>query len=95
MDRRRRMAIAGALQKRDGGADFGIFCELLTDWVAGNARASAFADATPGGGRAAEAWASAHGEIGHSIQRANTLNLDRRQLLLEAFQVIECASRHP
>ena len=49
--------------------------------------------AVSGGVCAAQPWARAHQDIGHSIRRANALNLDRRQVLLEAFASIEEAAR--
>lgn len=81
--------IAGRLKRVDAAEDFPVFSDLLSDWVAGAARARALS----GGIRAAQPWARAHQDIGHSLRRANALNLDRRQVLLEAFASIEEAAR--
>lgn len=81
--------IAGQLQRRDAADDFPVFSDLMSDWVATTARARAVS----GGAVAAQPWARAHQDIGHSIRRANALNLDRRQVLLEAFSSIEEAAR--
>lgn len=86
-DRRKLFEIAGAMQRREAGDDFQVFAELFGDWLASQARAAALEG--PGGD--AEAWARMGQGIGHSIRRANALNLDRRQLLLEAFDTVEQA----
>jgi DNA polymerase III subunit delta' len=83
------LEIAGNLQRRDAAEDFPVFSDLMADWVATTAKARAVA----GGAIAAQPWARAHQDIGHSIRRANALNLDRRQVLLEAFSSIEEAAR--
>jgi DNA polymerase III subunit delta' len=83
------LEIAGHLQRRDAADDFPVFSDLLADWIGATARAHAVA----GGAGAAQPWARAHQDIGHSIRRANALNLDRRQVLLEAFASIEEAAR--
>jgi DNA polymerase III subunit delta' len=61
----------------------------MSDWIAATARRQALS----GGVGAAQPWARAYQDIGHSIRRANALNLDRRQVLLEAFATIEEAAR--
>jgi len=78
--------LADRFSGRDSGADFDIFCELLLDWAAAEARRSA------AGGRGA-ALAGAHGEIAHSIRLANALNLDRRQAILDAMSRLEEAMK--
>jgi DNA polymerase-3 subunit delta' len=83
------LEIAGHMKRLDAGEDFPVFSDLLSDWIAATARERAVA----GGVRAAQPWARAHQDIGHSIRRANALNLDRRQVLLEAFASIEEAAR--
>ena len=81
--------IAGQLKRPDAAEDFPVFSDLMSDWVAATAKA----EAASGGVGAAQPWALAHQDIGHSIRRANALNLDRRQVLLEAFASIEEAAR--
>jgi DNA polymerase III subunit delta' len=81
--------IAGQLKRPDAAEDFPVFSDLMSDWIAATAKAEAAA----GGVGAAQPWAVAHRDIGYSIRRANALNLDRRQVLLEAFASIEEAAR--
>jgi DNA polymerase-3 subunit delta' len=83
------LEIAGHMKRLDAADDFPVFSDLMSDWVATTARARAVA----GGAVAAQPWARAHQDIGHTIRRANALNLDRRQVLLEAFSSIEEAAR--
>ncbi|HUE46382.1 MAG TPA: DNA polymerase III subunit delta' [Aestuariivirgaceae bacterium] len=83
------LEIAGHMKRLDAAEDFPVFSDLMADWVATTAKARAVA----GGAVAAQPWARAHQDIGHSIRRANALNLDRRQVLLEAFSSIEEAAR--
>jgi DNA polymerase-3 subunit delta' len=83
------LEIASHLKRVDAAEDFPVFSDLLSDWVAATARRQAVSD----GVCAAQPWARAHQDIGHSIRRANALNLDRRQVLLEAFASIEEAAR--
>lgn len=83
------LEIASHLKRPDASEDFPLFSDLLSDWVAATARRRAVS----GGVCAAQPWAKAHQDIGHSIRRANALNLDRRQVLLEAFASIEEAAR--
>lgn len=87
--RRPLLEIAGALQRREAGDDFPIFADLMSDWIGSIARRTALDE----GASAARPWAQAHHDIGHSIRRANALNLDRRQVLLEAFATVEEAAR--
>lgn len=87
--RRPLLDIAGSLQRRDASEDFPVFTGLVSDWVAVTARRLALGN----DGEAAHPWARAHQDIEHSIRRANALNLDRRQVLLEAFATIEEAAR--
>jgi hypothetical protein len=39
-------------------------------------------------------WAKVHQELGHSIRQTNALNLDRRQLVMHAFEALQDAARH-
>ena len=80
------LRIADRFAGRDGGDDFDIFCELLLDWTAGEARRWAGADK-------GVALAGAHGEIAHSIRLTNALNLDRRQAILDAMTRLEEAMK--
>ncbi len=66
--------------------DFDVFCELLLDWTAGEARR--FAQ-----GHKGAAMAGAHDEIAHSIRLTNALNLDRRQAILDAMSRLEEAMK--
>jgi len=60
---------------------------LLAGWIADRARAEALASK-----KSATAWASAHAELNHSIRRTNALNLDRRQLVMQAFEALRDAT---
>jgi DNA polymerase-3 subunit delta' len=70
--------------KPTAGDDFNIFCDLLLDWLAGEAKGRA---ASSCGGR----LAAAHEQISHSIRRTNGLNLDRRQAVIDAVLLIDDA----
>ena len=87
LDRRQALAFADQMQGRAGAEDFNIFCELLTDWIADRARTEALASK-----KSAAAWAAAHAELNHSIRRTNALNLDRRQLVMQAFEALRDAA---
>lgn len=87
LDPIKRFDIAEQLTGRAADSDFTLFCELLGQWVADTARRNALENRV-----AAGAWAEAHGQIAHSIRVANALNLDRRQVILEAFSAIESAA---
>ncbi|MGE0213093.1 MAG: DNA polymerase III subunit delta' [Parvibaculaceae bacterium] len=79
--------IAGAMQRREAAEDYQVFAGLMLDWLAAQGREAAVA----GAGGEASAWARLSQEIGHSIREANVLNLDRRQLLIDAFDMMEQA----
>ncbi|MDP4822537.1 MAG: DNA polymerase III subunit delta' [Aestuariivirgaceae bacterium] len=87
LDSIKRFDIAEQLTGRAQDSDFTLFCELLGQWVADTARRSAMENRVSAG-----AWAEAHVQIAHSIRVANALNLDRRQVILEAFSAIESAA---
>jgi DNA polymerase-3 subunit delta' len=87
LNRRQAVSFADQLQGRAGGEDFDIFCELLGGWIADRARAEALAS-----NKSASAWAAAHAELNHSIRRTNALNLDRRQLVMQAFEALRDAA---
>ena len=73
-------------QGRGTGEDFAVFCELLLAWMGDRARTAAIA------GKGAH-LARAHDAIAYSIRLANTLNLDRRQTVLDALSVLEDAAK--
>ena len=66
---------------RDTAEDFTVFSELLTSWVAAEARRHA----TAGRGLA---LAKAHDEITRSIRQTDALNLDRRQTVVDALMLL-------
>ena len=86
---RRALALAEQLQARRNEHAFEMFCELLTDWIAARARKEALE-----GGKGTKLWAAAHSELGLSIGRTNALNLDRRQLVVHAFETLREAAGH-
>lgn len=87
LDRRQALAFADQMQGRAGEEDFEIFCELLAGWIADRARTEALASR-----ETATGWAAAHAELNHSIRRTNALNLDRRQLVMQAFEALRDAA---
>jgi DNA polymerase III subunit delta' len=88
LDRRQALALADKLQSRMAEEDFGIFCQLLTEWIAQRARGEALATRS-----AAQQWAEIYAELSHSIRQTNALNLDRRQLVMHAFEALQAAAR--
>ena len=89
LDRRQGLALAEKLHARAAEEEFTIFCQLLDEWIAKRARAEAAA-----GKKSALLWAKVHQELGHSIRQTNALNLDRRQLVMHAFEALQDAARH-
>jgi DNA polymerase III subunit delta' len=61
--------------------DFETFFDLLEDWIGREARRAGLA----GGGLG---MADAYTAIGHSIRQTNALNLDRRQVVINALSLI-------
>jgi DNA polymerase-3 subunit delta' len=88
LDMRRALTFADQLQARRNDEAFDIFCELLADWIAERGRRQAL-----DGGKGASLWATAHSELGRSIDRTNALNLDRRQFVVHAFETLQDAAR--
>jgi DNA polymerase-3 subunit delta' len=84
LDMAHRMRIADQFAGRTTAEDFAIFVELLQDWTAREARARAM------GGRG-DSVARAHEQTGHSLRVTNALNLDRRQAVLDALEVLDTA----
>jgi hypothetical protein len=87
LDMRRALAFAEQLQARRNDEAFTIFCELLADWVAEQARREALS----GLGRSV-GWATAYVELDRSIAETNALNLDRRQFAVHAFETLQDAA---
>jgi DNA polymerase III subunit delta' len=67
---------------RDNAADFAIFTDLLTGWIAAEARRRGLAGA-------GEKLARAHGDIVYSIRQTDALNLDRRQTVVDALLLLD------
>jgi DNA polymerase-3 subunit delta' len=88
LDRRQALALADRLQSRMAEEDFGIFCQLLTGWIADRARGEALSAKC-----ASHRWAEVYAELSHSIRQTNALNLDRRQLVMHAFEALQDAAR--
>jgi DNA polymerase-3 subunit delta' len=79
-----RLRLADAFSGRGTARDFDIFCELLQEWMARQARTDALQ------GRRST-FATVHDEVAHSLRLTNALNLDRRQAVLDALDAIETA----
>ena len=98
-------AVADKLSPRAAMNDYALFMQMVTDWVAAMVRSvgtaeAEFADdaeraimqrlATP---HDLARWADAWDEISRSIARANALNLDRKQTILNVFFRLEETAR--
>ena len=88
LDRRQALALAEKLCTRAAEEEFAIFCQLLDEWIAKQARGEALTGKT-----SALRWAKLHQELGYSIRQTNALNLDRRQLVMHAFEALQDAAR--
>lgn len=78
---------AETLGARGAEEGYSTFCRLMLDWLASRVRKAA--ERSPADRRDAEAMAGAWQHIAHSIDRANALNLDRKQTILQTLQLIE------
>ncbi|MCB1379855.1 MAG: DNA polymerase III subunit delta' [Alphaproteobacteria bacterium] len=74
--------IAAALGGRASAEDVAIFMELLTGWLAEQARAAGLANR-------GVALAEAHDDIVYSLRQADALNLERRQTVTDALMRID------
>lgn len=81
LDLAARLQLADRFSARDSAEDFDVFCDLIVDWTAAQARAAALK------GRRMK-LAQVHDDIAHSIRVANNLNLDRRQTAFDALTAI-------
>ncbi len=102
------MAFAERLGARGAEAEFRLFFELLSDWLAASIRrravspqSSTFLPAAQWADRAMPRqklgeWSNAWQQITHSIARTNALNLDRKQTVMQAIQTIgDAAAQSP
>ena len=101
LDHKACATFAERLGARGAEAEFGLFFELLTDWLASSVRDAAISGVhgTPGAqtspglhlfaGSRLDAWSDAWQKIQHSIGRTNALNLDRKQTVLQAIHTVE------
>lgn len=85
-----RFAVANALHGRGTEDRFASFCELLDGWLT---QAAAHAARAPDTAATGLALAEAHDAISRSIRETNSLNLDRRLTMLQAFEQIDKARR--
>jgi DNA polymerase-3 subunit delta' len=86
LDLASRVRAADQFSGRGTGEEFDVFCALLQDWMAREARNRAI------DGRG-DFLARAHEQTSHSIRLTNALNLDRRQTVLDALDALEAALR--
>jgi DNA polymerase-3 subunit delta' len=89
LDRKQALSLAEKLHLRAADDEFAIFCQLLDEWIAKQARTEAMT-----GKESALRWAKVHQQLSHSIRQTNALNLDRRQLVMHAFEALQDAARH-
>lgn len=96
LDMARALDFADRLKPAQALDDYRLFGEMLTGWLGGEIRKAARGE-DDWGGRITPAtmaqWVDAHHAIGHSIARANALNLDRRQVVMQAFRLIDDTAR--
>ena len=97
--------LANRLTAQKADADFRLFCDLLFDWLAEAIRAaetgqaSRFSPLEPQNGFAMfEAgslapWAALWENLGEAYARTLSLNLDRKQFLMNAFFALEATAR--
>ena len=78
--------IADKLATRGQDEDYQLFCELLEQRIMQEARHIAYRNDNT---HLAARWAKQSSELSHSIRLANALNLDRREVMLEAFETLE------
>ena len=89
-DKKAMWALSGQLALRGKDTDYQLFSELFEQWLMN--RAKNFASTSSDLAQSAR-WADQSLNISHSIRRANALNLDRREVMLEAFETIEGIER--
>jgi len=100
-------AMADKLSARTGQAprDFILFGELLCEWLARLTRAGVDNTIVPNTREAdliaklahssdGAKWADAWAEITHSLERANALNLDRKQVIMQSFFNLEATANN-
>lgn len=89
-DRRQMSAIASQIAQRGKDAEYTLFCELLEQELMRRAvhKSQDTRDLASGA-----RWARTSADISHSIRNANALNLDRREVILDAFESIEQIDR--
>ncbi len=85
-DRKTMWSLSTQMSQRSQDAEYRLFCELLEQWLMARAASAARNNSELAG---AASWAEQGSQLGHSIRRANALNLDRREVLLNAFESIE------
>lgn len=85
-DRKPIWALCEKLAHRKNEDEYRLFCELLQNWSMVRARDQARAANSR---HLANVLAERSVDISHSIRRANALNLDRRQVILDAIESIE------
>ena len=97
LDLKKLHKLADDLASRQARDRYGLFTTMLVDWLAAMVRTAATGEAGYAGPDEAAvmsrlagtgdlgAWAEAYEKMGHSIARANGLNLDRKQVILTLF----------
>ncbi len=90
-DRSQMFRLADQLSNRNQQQTYEAFCDLLREWIM--CRASQTARSGEAALAAAVRWSDAYRDVEQAIDKANTLNLDRRSVMLEAFRRIEQVER--
>ena len=93
LDRKAALRLAQQLSGRGNASEFLQFCDLLLAWMS-----QQISDAARGRGdgkphvQNPAAWAEAHEEINRSLRRANALNLDRQNTILNILNILAKAA---
>jgi DNA polymerase-3 subunit delta' len=81
---------AESIAARGADDDYRAFCTMVLDWTAKSARDNAILRGNEDGAhRDPGALATAWQKIAHSIDRANALNLDRKQTVLQTLRLLD------
>jgi len=100
-------ALADKLARRTNAHAYAMFCEFLSDWLVRLVRQGAMAlnagDEVIAGetqvmarlaaGTSLDRWVEVWENMGRAVDRADALNLDRKQVILSTFAALEAAAR--
>jgi DNA polymerase-3 subunit delta' len=90
LDKRKALDFAEKIAARGADQHYLLFCDVFLNWLAGETRKRAISEPSLTSS-ASGALADAYQEIDRSLRRANALNLDKRQTILQALYRVERA----